>query len=914
MNVVIRWLQSPRAARRLATVFGALLLAEIAVVYFGAFGDGAYKLLDVVIFVGASAAAVLGAIAWRSAPAGRARRAWALIFLAFMSSALAEGVWAWYEIVLNAEVPYPSVSDFFYLSFYPLIFAGLLMLENRESDRLSSATVLFDALLFTLGFGGLVWLLVVQPSLEGVEVSLMALTLAYPVGDLLLVFALVALVMRMDMTGKKAVAAMLLMSFVSQVVADLGFTWFSLSTEYVTGSPVDPFWLLGYAAAGGAAFAQIKNAGVARSGAGEGGARVMRAVRMVIPYLVVPMAILMIVIQAQRGEIWGETGPSVAIVITLGLIVLVLVRQFLTLAENTRLSRSLEDLSKDLERRVTDRTRELAILNDTATALSRCLVTDGALRAGLEHACSASGARSGIAWLHRDGGGVELAASVNLSADASESLFAIVRHSRELTRMRSTLTPLAIDAATLSEVGGAAGVNDGELVMLVPLLARGAKLGGMALVEAPDSSDEQGLAELLLAVGAQVGVAVENTQQYERALWLAERDSVTGIRNHRALQHRLEEEVKRARRSGGVFSLVMIDLDGFKLFNDTYGHPGGDEALRHVASLISSTARGSDVVGRYGGDEFMVILTDTDGESALTFCERLRHVVADNPFKAPDGTLIPVRLSIGIASCPSDGHAVNELIGLADASLYSSKHHGGDQITSPTLMEERVEAGGGAMFGVLDGLVTAVDNKDRYTRRHSEDVTALALVIAQQLSLSEETQRALRIAGLLHDVGKIGVPDRILRKPGKLSDDEFDVIKQHATLGEAIVKEIPHLVEVMGAVGSHHERWDGRGYPRGLKGTEIPFLGRVLAVTDAWSAMTTDRPYRKGLTYAEAREEMRRVAGSQLDPDLVAAFLAGIDEESMRERDGAAWGAATNGNGVQKPAGDDQRRGDARGG
>ena len=172
--------------------------------------------------------------------------------------------------------------------------------------------------------------------------------------------------------------------------------------------------------------------------------------------------------------------------------------------------------------------------------------------------------------------------------------------------------------------------------------------------------------------------------------------------------------------------------------------------------------------------------------------------------------------------------------------------------------------------------MATVDNKDRYTRHHSEDVTRHALVIAQRLGLSNDSQRVLRIAGLLHDVGKIGVPDRILRKPGPLSEEEFEVVRQHAALSEIMIGAIPNTQGVGGAVGSHHERWDGRGYPRGLKGTAIPELGRILALADAWSAMTTDRPYRKARAEQDALNEISAGAGSQFDPAIVEAFLKGF--------------------------------------
>jgi putative nucleotidyltransferase with HDIG domain len=185
---------------------------------------------------------------------------------------------------------------------------------------------------------------------------------------------------------------------------------------------------------------------------------------------------------------------------------------------------------------------------------------------------------------------------------------------------------------------------------------------------------------------------------------------------------------------------------------------------------------------------------------------------------------------------------------------------------------------------VLDGLVTTVDNKDHYTRRHSDNVTEYALALAAKMDLSVDTLRSVRVAALLHDVGKLGVPDHILRKPADLTEAEFETIKNHVTFGELIIQGIPNQEEVLSAVGSHHERWDGTGYPRGLKGADIPLLGRILAVTDAYSAMTTDRPYRKALTPEKAQAELRAVSGSQLDPALVKVFLEVLEEDEATEQ------------------------------
>jgi len=558
----------------------------------------------------------------------------------------------------------------------------------------------------------------------------------------------------------------------------------------------------------------------------------------------------------------------------------VMVRQFLTLLDNTRLSRSLEDFSHGLEQRVAERTEELATVNRVSTALSHCLTTDEVLRIGLKLAGEAADAQAGAVWLLRSGGILELVTKQHLPDDVAERLDGLAKQEPELRRALASPSPTLLDGAKIPALHEELGAGSGSSRLLViPLLSRDSVLGALGLVLAPGAPGNEGTLQLSGAIGAQLGVAIENAQQYDSARYLAERDPVTGLRNHRSLHTLLEEEFKRAQRVGGVFSVVMMDLDSFKLFNDTYGHPGGDDALREVASLLSGIVRGSDVVGRYGGDEFMVILPDTGISGTVEFCQRLRTALADRPFAAPDGGTIPLRLSFGVASYPADARHVNELIGLADGHLYASKQHGGDVITTVDESEDDRHGQGSGMFGVLDALVTAVDNKDRYTRRHSEDVTELALAVARWISLSEESQRALRIAGLLHDVGKIGVPDRILRKPGRLTANELDVVKQHALLSEIIVKGVPNLADVMAAVGSHHERWDGTGYPRGLKDTDIPFLGRILAVADAWSAMTTDRPYRTALTPAAAREELVDGSGSHFDPTILAAFLAVIDAD-----------------------------------
>ena len=418
----------------------------------------------------------------------------------------------------------------------------------------------------------------------------------------------------------------------------------------------------------------------------------------------------------------------------------------------------------------------------------------------------------------------------------------------------------------------------GESMCLV--IPMGSREGPMGLLAFGDDRQERSVSDADLALARSLadlaGEAILSSKLVRKLRLLSETDALTGLANHRKLREALKQEEARARRYKSPFAVVMIDVDGFKLLNDAYGHPAGDSVLTQMARLLEKQTRATDVVARYGGDEFLLLLPETTAAEAGALAEKLRRAVSEAPYVTKEGERIPLHMSIGIAGYPEDQTDVNALIATADANLYASKRRGGDAVT---VCEEETHDGGGSggIFTLCDSLVTAVDNKDAYTRRHSEEVTEYALVLGVALGLSDETLHVLRVAGLLHDIGKIGVPDRILRKPGRLDDAEYDVVKGHSDLGGMIISALPDLQEIRDAVVSHHERFDGCGYPHRLTGAEIPILGRVLAVADAYSAMTTDRPYRQALSHEEAVEELRSCAGSQFDPDLVEVFIAHIE-------------------------------------
>ncbi len=378
--------------------------------------------------------------------------------------------------------------------------------------------------------------------------------------------------------------------------------------------------------------------------------------------------------------------------------------------------------------------------------------------------------------------------------------------------------------------------------------------GGIRWMEASGKIlyDDAGNPRRMIGVTQDISERKQAQEQKEReledALARADRDPLTGLLNHRAFYRRLDEEAARTQRDGTGLAAVMLDLDNFKFFNNAYGHMIGDTVLKQVAERLSALCRPYDTLARFGGDEFALLLTigpdSGDAEAvAADLVARLQTSLGGLSFQ-PDGeaSAIPLSVTLGSAQFPREAQDRTRLIALADERLRRSK--GGGETESPADRVRRSLARTVEGFSLLDALVTAVDNKDRYTARHSEDVMEGGLLIARKLALNEDEQNTIALAALLHDVGKIGVPDAILRKPGRLTDEEFDAVKQHPQMGAIMVSSVAGLEETLPAVRHHHERWDGQGYPAGLRGTEIPPMARLLAVADAFSAMTTDRPYR----------------------------------------------------------------------
>ncbi len=368
-----------------------------------------------------------------------------------------------------------------------------------------------------------------------------------------------------------------------------------------------------------------------------------------------------------------------------------------------------------------------------------------------------------------------------------------------------------------------------------------------------------GVGLVLLACFALVIVRIRRAE-VARLAQIAISDPLTGLRNHRAFQEDLARELQRASRSGEPLSLVLLDLEGLKALNDRFGHQAGDERLQAVAEAIRASQRASDLAYRIGGDEYAVILAGSRALGALEFAQRVRALVA---------------VTAGIAEA-TELRSRDAVIREADLALIGAKRlHQHVAIYGPDLEVSAAEHEHDER-PLASALALAVDAKDSYTRSHCQTVSQLCAVIAAELGLDRDRVARVRLGGLLHDVGKIGVPDAILNKPAALTDAEFELMKRHSLLGGDIV-EAADMHEESRWVRHHHERYDGAGYPDGLAGDDIPLESRIILVADAFEAMTSDRPYRVAPGQEFALEELERNAGTQFDPRVVGALCRALE-------------------------------------
>jgi diguanylate cyclase (GGDEF)-like protein len=361
----------------------------------------------------------------------------------------------------------------------------------------------------------------------------------------------------------------------------------------------------------------------------------------------------------------------------------------------------------------------------------------------------------------------------------------------------------------------------------------------------------------------------------------AHHDPLTDLLNSRGFQAVFDTELERARRADQQLSLIVGDLDRFKRVNDAHGHPAGDAVLRHVAKAISGAKRGFDSAARVGGDEFAVLAPDCDENGAYMLAERIRAAVHEALVaRGEDASLA---ISLGISTFPLHGQSADVLLRTADQALYAAKRLGRNRavISSaevPGILARASRSGDGEAHVELASLLSlaeALDYRDSGSASHCRRVGRFAELMARELGLPPESVERVRLAGILHDVGRVALPDAVLAKQGPLTDAEWAWVRAHPAIGARMV-ETTEYEDIRSWILFHHERPDGHGYPEGRAEGDVPIESAIIAVADAYEAMTSERPYRPALAPEAAAEELRREAGHQFRSDVVDALLRAV--------------------------------------
>lgn len=384
----------------------------------------------------------------------------------------------------------------------------------------------------------------------------------------------------------------------------------------------------------------------------------------------------------------------------------------------------------------------------------------------------------------------------------------------------------------------------------------------------------------LTSVGSVSSMAVKNSRLYEKAYDEARKDELTGLLNRKSFFEVLEEDYRANRESS--LALVILNVDDFKLYNQLYGAAEGDIALQRIADIIKATVGESGHVARYGGKEFALILPRFDLFSAKNIAENICEQIKDLNRHSKEYSMKALTMSCGVCAIPYTASTVQELLGNADLAVYTVKRSGKNAVmvySEGTVQKKdsegivRSKSGYSEYASTIYALTAAIDTKDHYTFSHSKNVAYYAEELARGFGMNEECIDIVKEAGLLHDIGKIGIQEDILNKPGKLTEEEYEIMKGHVENSIGIIRHLPSLDYVIPAVIGHHERYDGKGYPRRIAGEDIPLMARILCIADSFDAMISVRSYKRSMPVEKALSILEEEAGRQFDPKLVPVFV-----------------------------------------
>ncbi len=381
------------------------------------------------------------------------------------------------------------------------------------------------------------------------------------------------------------------------------------------------------------------------------------------------------------------------------------------------------------------------------------------------------------------------------------------------------------------------------------------------------------------SAAAIVSIGIKNALLYTKMQDEAQRDSLTNLYNRRHFMQKSKQDFELIRCDSLVF--VLINFDDFRLYNELYGAPEGDYILKSFAEILTMTVGDDGTVARFGGKEFIISLPFYDVQRARSMTQNIQDRLKQSLASIADHGKRYLTFSAGICAYPTSASNLDELVTYVNMAVYAAKRNGKNRIEvyTPVSPEDQKKLDTKSKRQIAENsaqtifaLTAAIDAKDHYTFNHSNNVSEYATKLAKELGLDAEHVEIIRQAGLMHDIGKIGIPDAILSKKSRLTDEEYEIMKQHVEGSIAMIRHIPALDYVVPAAIGHHERWDGGGYPRGLAGEEIPLAARILCLADSFDAMTTKRPYRDGLTFEEALPEIEDSLGKQFDPEIGKVF------------------------------------------
>lgn len=435
-----------------------------------------------------------------------------------------------------------------------------------------------------------------------------------------------------------------------------------------------------------------------------------------------------------------------------------------------------------------------------------------------------------------------------------------------------------------------AGMRDGIIISLVC----SAIILVMDLVYVPNTlvnsyfENDLVLAGIFILTAWPLGFYVKIEGEHIEMLTIqANKDGLTGLYNHRYFHDTLREKIILSERDNQPISMIIMDIDYFKHYNDLYGHQKGDEVLKNIGILLKEISRPKDIVARYGGEEFALILPNTNENEVIKIGEHIRRNIETTYFEGeenqPNGKLT---VSVGISVFPDKAKNDIDLIKSADDALYRAKFFNKNRVEIYTSildeLKQDIEEKHIDLVTSIKTLISVINAKDKYTYGHVERVVVYCRLIADRLRLSEDEKKTLIYGAYMHDIGKINISEDILNKKMPLTNEEWNILKQHSANGVEIIKPVDSLEYISPLILYHHERYDGKGYPHNLKGEEIPYLVRILTVVDSFDAMTSNRPYNKRKTYEEGVEELRRCSGTQFDPEIVEEFASVILENQDR--------------------------------